>query len=117
MIAATVGIRTFNRRCTQIHADGTGTAATAEYVLSAFIGGRFMPSLQLDQQLAEHVATLERIAERQEGPSASRAVEVVRVVSDEEAGKFLILLDVARAAFARQGRLSNGQRPRGPRTQ
>jgi hypothetical protein len=52
--------------------------------------------------IAEHVATLERIAEQQEGPSASRAVEVTRVVSDEEAGKFLILLDVARAGFANQ---------------
>lgn len=50
--------------------------------------------------VAEHVATLEQIAIRQEGPAAARAVEVLRVVSDEEAGKFLILLDVARCANA-----------------
>jgi hypothetical protein len=47
--------------------------------------------------VAEHVGALEQIASRQEGPAAARAVEVLRVVSDEEAGKFLILLDVARA--------------------
>src|SRR6266540_1176562 len=49
--------------------------------------------------IAEHVASLEAVAERQEGPAAARAVEVIRVVSDEEAAKFLILLDVARALF------------------
>ena len=50
--------------------------------------------------VVEHVAALEQIAGRQEGPGAARAVEVLRVVSDEEAGKFLILLDVARCADA-----------------
>lgn len=50
--------------------------------------------------VAEHVAALEQIAGRQEGPAAARAVEVLHVVSDEEAGKFLILLDVARCAEA-----------------
>jgi hypothetical protein len=49
--------------------------------------------------VAEHVSAIERIAEAQDGRSA-RAVEVLRVVSDEEAGKYLILLDVARAAYA-----------------
>jgi len=46
--------------------------------------------------VAEHVATLEQIAGRQEGPAAARAVEVLRVVSDEEARNFLIQLDEAR---------------------
>lgn len=50
--------------------------------------------------VAEHVAALERVAERQEGPETPRAIEAIRVISDEEAGKFLILLDAARAAYA-----------------
>lgn len=49
--------------------------------------------------VAEHVAALERAAERQAGRQTPRAVEAIRVISEEEAGKFLILLDVARAAY------------------
>src|SRR5438876_10031604 len=52
---------------------------------------------------AEHVAALERIAERQEGPGTPRAVEAIRVISDQEAGKFLIRLDAARVARADAG--------------
>jgi hypothetical protein len=55
------------------------------------------------QLVAEHVGALEQVAQRQEGPAAARAVEVLRVVSDEEAGKFLILLDAVRAAHADPG--------------
>jgi hypothetical protein len=50
--------------------------------------------------IAEHVAALEEVAAQQEGPAAARATEILRVVSDEEAGKFLILLDVVRAISA-----------------
>jgi hypothetical protein len=50
--------------------------------------------------IAEHVASLEEVAAMQEGPAAARATEILRVVSDEEAGKFLILLDVVRAGSA-----------------
>jgi hypothetical protein len=50
--------------------------------------------------VAEHVFALERSAQQQEGLESRRAVEAIRVVSEEEAGKFLILLDVARAAHA-----------------
>jgi hypothetical protein len=53
--------------------------------------------------VAEHVAALERMAERQEGPETPRAVEAIRMISDEEAGKFLILLDAARAAYTGAG--------------
>jgi hypothetical protein len=55
------------------------------------------------QLVSEHVVALERIAQLQQGTTAARAVEVLRVVSDEEAGKFLILLDVARAAYGDAG--------------
>jgi hypothetical protein len=48
--------------------------------------------------VAEHIAALERAAEQQAGQEAPRGVEAIRVISEEEAGKFLILLDVARAA-------------------
>jgi hypothetical protein len=44
--------------------------------------------------IAEHVATLEAAAARQ----PARAAAAVRVVADEEAGKYLILLDAARCA-------------------
>jgi hypothetical protein len=50
--------------------------------------------------VAEHVAALERAAEAHKGPETPRAVEAIRMISDEEAGKFLILLDTARCAFA-----------------
>jgi hypothetical protein len=48
--------------------------------------------------VAEHVATLEHAATQQEGPAAARAAAAIRAIADEEAGKFLVLLDVARGA-------------------
>jgi AbiV family abortive infection protein len=49
--------------------------------------------------LVEHVSALERAAERLRGQETPRAVEAIGVISDEEAAKFLILLDAARCAY------------------
>jgi hypothetical protein len=46
--------------------------------------------------IAEHVVALETAAQHQTGPYASRAAAAIRVVVDDEAGKYLILLDVTR---------------------
>jgi len=48
--------------------------------------------------IAEHVAALETAAQHQTGPYAARAAAAIRVVADDEAGKYLVLLDVARCA-------------------
>jgi hypothetical protein len=48
--------------------------------------------------IAEHVAALETAAQHQTGPHAARAAAAIRVVADDEAGKYLVLLDVARCA-------------------
>jgi hypothetical protein len=48
--------------------------------------------------IAEHVLALETTASQQTGPHAARAASAIRVIADEEAGKYLILLDVARCA-------------------
>lgn len=48
--------------------------------------------------VAEHVLTLEEAAQRQTGGGAARAAAAIRAVADEEAGKYLILLDAARCA-------------------
>ena len=53
--------------------------------------------------LVEHVAALERAAERLRGQETPRAVEAIGVISDEEAAKLLILLDVARCAYQDAG--------------
>lgn len=49
--------------------------------------------------LVEHVGGLERAAERLRREETPRAVEAITAIADEEAGKFLILLDVARCAY------------------
>lgn len=49
--------------------------------------------------LVEHVSALERAAETLRGQETPRAVEAIGVIADEEAAKFLILLDVARCAY------------------
>lgn len=49
--------------------------------------------------LVEHVGALERAAEALRGQETPRAVEAIGVIADEEAAKFLILLDVARCAY------------------
>ena len=48
--------------------------------------------------IAEHVATLSAAAAAENGPGGARATAAVSVVADEEAAKYLILLDAARAA-------------------
>jgi AbiV family abortive infection protein len=53
--------------------------------------------------IAEHVATLETAAGVLQATETARAAEAIRVISDEEAGKFLILLDAVRAARRPQG--------------
>jgi len=49
--------------------------------------------------LVEHVGALERAAERLRSEETPRGVEAITAIADEEAGKFLILLDVARCAY------------------
>lgn len=46
--------------------------------------------------IAEHVDALASAAQKQAGPTAVRAAAAIQVVADEEAGKYLILLDTAR---------------------
>jgi hypothetical protein len=53
--------------------------------------------------IAEHVATLEHAATQQQGAHAARTAAAIRAISDEEAGKFLVLLDVARGARSSPG--------------
>jgi len=48
--------------------------------------------------IAEHVVALDTTAGQQTGPHAARATSAIRAISDEEAGKYLVLLDVARCA-------------------
>ena len=50
-------------------------------------------------RIVEHVCALERAAERLRGEETPRAVEAITAIADEEAGKFLILLDVTRCAY------------------
>lgn len=49
--------------------------------------------------LAEHIAALETSARELRSTESPRGVEAIRVIADEEAGKFLILLDAARCAY------------------
>lgn len=46
--------------------------------------------------IAEHVAQLEEAARQADATGSGRGGEVLRVVAEEEAGKYLILLDAVR---------------------
>lgn len=52
--------------------------------------------------IAEHVEALTSSAREQAGPVAMRAAAAIQVIADEEAGKYLILLDAARCMRQRQ---------------
>jgi hypothetical protein len=56
--------------------------------------------------VAEHALGMESAAASQTGPFSERAAAAIRVISDEEAGKFLILLDAVRSTLGDQQTLA-----------
>ena len=56
--------------------------------------------------VAEHSLGMEKAAASQTGPFSERAAAAIRAISNEEAGKFLILLDAARSTLGDQPALA-----------